>query len=723
MSETIDQQIKKAKNVLKRNWTGSYTMPAPKLYPHQWNWDSGFIAIGYSHYDTRRAIEELSSLFKAQWKNGMVPQIIFNEKKLGRYFPEPDFWQTGLSPNAPEGLLTSGITMPPIHAFAALKIYRNARNPVEVVPFLKWIYPRLLASHRYLYQERDPEGVGLAYMRHPWESGMDNSPMWDMALKKIDPKKVNIPPYQRVDLITGVRPEMRPSDEAYDRFVYLVDIFRKLKYDEKAIRRETPFLIYGPLFNSILCASNEALVKIADILGEPSGEAQEWCKRTGKAIREKLYHEAHGMFDFYDLNECALLDVDTAAGFMPLFCGAATGEQASRLYDYLNSVSFCAMHQGNCFSIPNYDTQKEGFDRTNYWRGPIWININWMLMQGLKRYGYQQKADSVAKDILELPMRFGFREYYDSFDGVGYGSTDFSWTTSLFIDTAYETYKKTGERPLITRFKRKLWGEYILNGEAEPAEVPFEKVPQEMFSTINDIKSGFYGKDGRVNYESLKESREYVEYRKIAARLRGYNLSLLKEEKQKLAFWINLYNTIVVDGIIALGIKSSVKEVLGFFTRIKYVIGGYRFSPDDIEHGILRANSRHPGHPFRQFGPFDPKKNFSLARTDPRINFALVCGSRSCAPIKFYTPERIDEELEIATRNFVNSSEVIIMPEEKRMLISSIFKWYGKDFGGRKGVLDFIERYLVDDDDKRFVKEAKGNIKVEHLYYDWNLNK
>jgi hypothetical protein len=159
-----------------------------------------------------------------------------------------------------------------------------------------------------------------------------------------------------------------------------------------------------------------------------------------------------------------------------------------------------------------------------------------------------------------------------------------------------------------------------------------------------------------------------MEYRKIAARLKGYNLSLLKDGKRRLAFWINLYNTIVVEGIIALGIKSSVKEVIGFFTRIKYIIGGYRFSPDDIEHGILRANSRHPGHPFRQFGPFDPKKNFSIDKTDPRINFALVCGSRSCAPIKFYTPDKIDEELELATKNFVNSSEVIIMPEEKRML-------------------------------------------------------
>jgi hypothetical protein len=723
MSNTINQHIKKAKAVLKSNWTGSYTLPAPKLYPHQWNWDSGFIAIAYSHYDTQRAIAELTTLFKAQWKNGMVPQIVFNKKKLGKYFPEPDFWQAELSPNAPEGVLTSGITMPPIHAFVALKIYENARRPVEVMPFLEWIYPRLVSLHRYLYEERDPEGVGLACIRHPWESGMDNSPMWDWVLKKIDLKAVKVPPYQRKDLLTGVKPEMRPTDEAYDRFVFLVDIFRRLKYDEKEIRRECPFLIYGPLFNSILCASNEALMKIAGILGKPTREAEGWYELTSKAISEKLYHTEHGMFDFFDIKGGGLLDVDTAAGFMPLFCGAASPEQASRLYDYLNSTSFCALHQGNCFSIPNFDTQKEGFERANYWRGPIWININWMLMQGLRRYGFLQKADSVAKDILELPIRFGFREYYDSFDGVGYGSTDFSWTAALFIDTAHETYGKTGERPLVARIKRKLWGEYILNDEMEVADIAFEKLPQQMLSTIKDIKSRFYARDGRVDYDSLKKSREYAEYRKIAAGLRGYDLKLLKDEARRLAFWIDLYNTIVVDGIIALGIKSSVKEVVGFFTRLKYIIGGYRFSPDDIEHGILRANSRPPGHALRQFGHFDERKNFSLEKTDPRIHFALVCGSRSCAPIKFYTPGKIYDELELATTNFIDSSEVIIIPEEKRMLISSIFKWYEKDFGGRTGILDFVERYLVEEKEKRFVREERENIKIEHLYYDWNLNK
>jgi len=735
LTSAINRHVTKAEAVLDANWTGQYTKPATALYPHQWNWDAGFIAIGYSRYDTDRAVAELTHLFKAQWANGMVPQIVFDAANLGRYFPEPDFWQAERSPNAPAGALTSGITMPPIHAVSVLAVYENARDPGATLPFLKWIYPRLLAQHRYLYTERDPDSTGLVYIRHPWESGMDNSPMWDEVLPRIDLSRTKLPDYERRDLKSGVKAEYRPKDSDYDRFVYLVDLFRRLDYDEGAIRAECPFLVRGPLFNSVLSASNEALVKLSAIVGEPAGEAEEWYERSCRAISEGLYHAERGMFDFYDVVEERLLDVDSAAGFMPLFSGAATPEQAARLYDYLNSVGFCALHQGNCFSVPNYDTTKEGFQRENYWRGPIWININWMLMKGLRRYGFTQKADSVAKDILELPIRFGFHEYYDSFDGRGYGSPDFSWTAALFIDAAHETFGSIGEVSLAAKLRKKLWGDMLLNVTDEGAEgeaggpegaggeAPVEEVPRVMLSTIKDLKGKFYTPEGTVDYDALGRSDEYARYRRVAARLAGFDPGLLTGDAVRLAFWINLYNTIVVDGIVALGIKSSVKEVLGFFSRVKYVIGGHRFSPDDIEHGVLRANARPYMHAFRQFGPFDARRRYSLSKVDPRVHFALVCGSRSCAPIKFYDAAMIDDQLTTAAVNFVNSSEVIVMPEENRLVISMLFKWYEADFGGRRGVVDFIAEHLVDEGKKAFLLEARDGVRIEYLYYDWNINK
>jgi len=715
--------MRRAKTVLDANWNGEYTIPAAGLYPHQWNWDSGFIAIGYSHYRTERAVRELTHLFNAQWENGMVPQIVFDSKKLGSYFPEPDFWQSERSPSAPRGINTSGITMPPVHAFAALKVYENAKRSDAVRPFLEWLFPRLMKLHRYLYRERDPEGIGLVYIRHPWESGMDNSPMWDKVLSRIAPGTVNIPHYERLDLLSGVKADERPGDIDYDRFVYLVDLFRRHAYDESVIQKESPYLIYGPLFNSILSASNEALIKIADIIGREKKEIKLWHDQTKRAIQEKLYHKERGIFDFYDLVENRRLEVDTAAGFLPLFGGAATKAQASGLYDYLNSRSFCALHQGNCYTIPNYDVCKEDFERTNYWRGPLWININWMIMQGLRRYGYKQKADAIAKDILQLPMRFGFREYYDSFDGRGYGSNNFSWTAALFIDTAYETYLKTGEERLGKRIKKMLWKDVILNCGKEPSKTPSHIISQNMLAAIREIKSRYCTSCGNVSYDEIKSSGEYEEYGRVTASLRDFNLDLLKEENHRLAFWINIYNALVVDGIIRIGIKSSVKEFIGFFSKVKYVIGGYGFSLSDMEHGILRRNARPFERPLKCFGMFDSRKEYAVEKVDPRIHFALVCGSRSCAPIGFYTARHIDEELELASTHFVNSSEVIVMPEEKKLLMSMIFKWYETDFGGLTGVLDFIERYTVDDDKRAFLKSRPKDMKVDYLYYDWNLNR
>jgi len=718
----IKRYVKQAKKVLDSNWTGEFTVPSRYLYPHQWNWDSGFIAIGYARYNTDRAIKELTRLFKAQWKNGMLPQIVFDEKNLGTYYPEPDVWQTHLlSADAPENFLTSGITMPPIHGVAVLRIYEYSKEKEKVKEFLKWIFPKLLNLHRYFYNERHPDGNGLIYIRHPWESGMDNSPTWDEILERIDVSNVKIPPIKRKD-IKVVDPEVRPQDIDYKRYIYLVELFKKNRYIERDIFRECPFLVYDPLFNSILSASNKALIKIADIIGFSVREPEEWYLLTKKGISENLFNPERKIFDAYDITKKKLINVDTAAGFMPLFGSAASYDQAQKIYEYLNSTSFCALHQGNCFTIPNYNTLKEDFSRKNYWRGPVWININWMLYQGLKSYGFREKAVQLAKNILELPIRFGFYEYFDSFDGRGYGSKDFSWTASLFIDISYEG-NYLSKNPF-KNIKRVLWKTIILNEypEREEIKLPPGDIAQKLLTSIRDIESKRFVTHGAVNYKLLKHSKEYEEYKKAAASLRYFDLDILSSEGEKLAFWINLYNAMVIDGIISMEVENSVKEVLRFFSKLKYRIGKYRFSLDDILHGILRRNRKAPGKLFKQFILLDSRKRYMVKKLDPRIHFAVACGASSCAPVKFFTPENIDEQLDIAAKSFVNSSEVIVIPEENRILLSEIFKWHEKDFGGRKGVLDFIEKYLVDDDKIDFLELNKDKVNVYYLPYNWNIN-
>src|SRR5919202_5922593 len=230
MSEDNTLLLQEAKKVLEFNWTGEYTRPGPRLYPHQWSWDSAFTAIGYAHWDQRRAIKELTHLFDSQWKNGLLPQIVF-DPHFGEYFPGVDFWHAERSPDAPRDRKSSGIVQPPLHATATLRLYRRLRDSGRAREFLEYAYPRLKAWHEYLYRERDPEREGLVYIRHPWESGMDNSPMWDSVMERMWLSPEQIPEYRRVDTHVVASGD-RPLDAAYDRFAYLVKLFADRGYDE-----------------------------------------------------------------------------------------------------------------------------------------------------------------------------------------------------------------------------------------------------------------------------------------------------------------------------------------------------------------------------------------------------------------------------------------------------------------------------------------------------------
>jgi hypothetical protein len=112
-----------------------------------------------------------------------------------------------------------------------------------------------------------------------------------------------------------------------------------------------------------------------------------------------------------------------------------------------------------------------------------------------------------------------------------------------------------------------------------------------------------------------------------------------------------------------------------------------------------------------------------ISPVDPKIHFALVCGSRSCAPIDFYESGRIYDQLDIAAKSFVNSSEVLVLPDEGKLFISEIFRWYEYDFGGLSGVKDFIFDYLVDEKSRRFIRRNFSTLRFEYLHYDWNLNR
>lgn len=331
----------------------------------------------------------------------------------------------------------------------------------------------------------------------------------------------------------------------------------------------------------------------------------------------------------------------------------------------------------------------------------------------------------MKKDMIQLPIRFGFHEYFDSQNGKGYGSSNFSWTAALFIDLVHEYYHK--DKHDLDWLKigktRRLGKRRVLNRLSNIKASPSKDTASHLMAAIRELKESAYDLNrGLVDYEAIIKSNEYGRYLEMTAQLKTFDPTTLYSPAEKMAFWINLYNTIVVHGIIELGITASVKEVPDFFKKISYQIGEFTFSPDEMEHGILRANARPPYRLLALFKRSDPRVRFSLNSIDPRIHFALVCGSRSCAPISFYEADSIERQLDIATKNFINSSEVVIIPEQNKIFLSQIFKWYGKDFKGKEKIFQFLLKYLYEDEKSTFLKSRMSTINIEYLFYDWNLN-
>jgi hypothetical protein len=265
----------------------------------------------------------------------------------------------------------------------------------------------------------------------------------------------------------------------------------------------------------------------------------------------------------------------------------------------------------------------------------------------------------------------------------------------------------------------------ILLNSGDPTKISKDQ-PIDIALTLAmaDLKAHFIDVEkGVVHYKAIRGSEEFERYKDLTKGLQSLDLHSLRERDQKLAFWINIYNTAVIHEVIELGLEKSVKEFRGFFNRVMYEIGGFYFSLNDMEHGILRGNRRHPLGVLKPFRRKDQRLKFIVLPHDPRIHFALVCGARSCPPIGFYEADQIDFQLQLAAESFINSPQVKILPQEETVFISKIFKWYKNDFGGSDSALiDLLLNLLDEGEKKTFLQQNRDKVRIRYQPYDWNLN-
>ncbi len=426
--------------MLRANDVGGWTKPAPRLYPHQWSWDSAFIAIGLAHLDPARAMEEIEHLFAAQWSDGRVPHIVF-DPNVPDYWPGPDLWASHDVGAAPTDVATSGLIQPPMHAIAVWRVLAIAREMDvgegarrALVARARALYPKLLAWHRYLVDRRDPERTGLITVYHPWE-GTDNTPRWDAALKRIDVG--DIPPYPRTD-VSLVDAAERPTKAEYDRYLWLVGLLRTAKYDDEVVRRTHPFLIKDVQCSAIFVAANDALAQIAILADAPAAERAaiaEWSKRSEEAVRGSWDRGLELALDF-DLRAEGPIHCVTSAGLCPLLVPSLSRDEARGFSDRIFGPDFAGA-EGLAFPVVlSTGARSPEFRPRAYWRGPAWPVINWLLWCGLRAHGLESEAARLREANLALLARpdARFSEYFEPFTAEPLGSPHQSWTAAVALD-------------------------------------------------------------------------------------------------------------------------------------------------------------------------------------------------------------------------------------------------------------------------------------------------
>ncbi|MEH0981515.1 MGH1-like glycoside hydrolase domain-containing protein [Micromonospora sp. CPCC 205556] len=418
------------------NWEHDHTVPSRTLYPHQWSWDSAFIAVGLVHVRPDRAWRELRTLFAAQWTDGRVPHIVFNPAlRVGSYFPGPEFWNSAAADGAPAAA-TSGLVQPPVHALAAWLAHRRAPSE-ESARALRRLYPRLVAQQRYLTVHRDVGGAGLACIVHPWESGVDNSPAWDAPMAAVPADVAVMRAYRRHDT-TYADAAHRPTDLDYARYVAIVAAYREAGYRDDGLAGRHPFLVECPLVSAALGAAEHALARIAPVVGADPGPHRDRAARITEALVERLYDPVTGTFHPRDLRTDRLIPARTALGLMPLILPDLPARQVAAVVTEACSARF-GLSARMDRPLPSHDRTAPDFEPLRYWRGPSWMNLNWLLWRGLRSHGRPDLAAGLRQSMLDLVATAGCHEYFHPDTRAGLGSPAFSWTASLLLDVLAES--------------------------------------------------------------------------------------------------------------------------------------------------------------------------------------------------------------------------------------------------------------------------------------------
>lgn len=380
----------------------TYTAPSLGIYTQQWFWDSCLHSLVWSELgEKKRALQELESLVFGKGDKPFFPHMLFWKKVRNIYwwffdtlYPSEDY---------------SELIQPPLIGFS---LGRLQENGIDVEQIRK-IAEDVLNHYKFILRVRDPDNGNLITIIHPWESGLDSSPKFDLKL-------IN-------------RRFMRTRQ--WLRMRNLLKESQRHDWNQESMARNSSFKVKCVLTNTLCAWGMESFSLVLDALqmNEEAVFMREKSDSILHSLVEHCWNEKDGLF--YDLNvkkqgnEQIL--VKTITSLMPLMLDIPKDIEQNLISHLTNPKEFWPK-----FPVPTVSMDEKTFNPTNsplLWRGPTWINTNFFLWSGLKRHSEIKIAEELSGKTLNLVNKSGFREFYNPLTGEGGGAKNFGWSTLILL--------------------------------------------------------------------------------------------------------------------------------------------------------------------------------------------------------------------------------------------------------------------------------------------------
>lgn len=190
----------------------------------------------------------------------------------------------------------------------------------------------------------------------------------------------------------------------------------------------------------------------------------------------------------------------------------------------------------------------------------------------------------------------------------------------------------------------------------------------------------------------------------------------------QLAFWINVFNAGVLRDARELESAAGVRMVEAFFERPRLRIGEHSYSLDDIEHGLLRGNVAKPGRSQPPMKRGDARLEYMPIVFEERMHFALHSACRSSPPLRAFDGGKLDRQLEEAAADYIRRN-VRVERQGAVLVLPRIFRWFGEDFGGDRGIVEFVVSRIADEAVVDMIDRRMGDVALRYVEFDWTLNR